>query len=110
MTARHQRVSRPDEQDIYRDRYLTLQPSLDQTCYKLWGQLPGIDGRIVEQALTHRADQFSPLPDGKACSRTQRHADALVSLAQDSLHGTMWSSTATATAWTLIHHPNEDTS
>jgi len=73
---------------MFGDRFLSLQPTLDQTSYKLWGQLPGTDGRLVEQALTARADQFPPLPDGRPCSRTQRHADALVSIAHDSLDGT----------------------
>ena len=88
MVARHQRLSGPDETQMFGDRFLSLQPTLDQTSYKLWGQLPGTDGRLVEQALTARADQFPPLPDGRPCSRTQRHADALVSIAHDSLDGT----------------------
>ena len=87
VTARHQRITRHNEQQIYRDRFLSIQPTLDQTSYKLWGQLPGIDGRTLEQALTSRADQFPALPNQKQCPRTQRNADALVSIAHDSLNG-----------------------
>jgi hypothetical protein len=88
MVAHHQRLNRPDEQQVFRDRFLSIQPTLDQTSYKLWGQLPGIDGRTLEQALQERADQFPTMPDGKRCARTQRHADALVSIAHDSLNST----------------------
>ncbi|MGZ8786049.1 MAG: hypothetical protein ACXW1Y_10870, partial [Acidimicrobiia bacterium] len=94
MTARHQRFSGPDEQAVFRDRFLSLQPSLDQTSYKLWGQLPGSDGRLIEQALTTRADQFPSHPDEKPYPRTQRHADALVSIAHDSLDGTKTGTTS----------------
>ncbi len=85
MAARYRRISRQDEQDTYRDRFLSIQPTLDQTSYKLWGRFPGTDGRLLDEALTRRADQFPTMPDGKRCARTQRQADALVSIAQDSL-------------------------
>ena len=85
ITAHHQRVTRTSEQDTYRERFVSIQPTLDQTSYKLWGQLPSLDGRLLEQALTTRADQFPALPNGTHNPRTQRHADALVSIAQDSL-------------------------
>ena len=88
MTARYQRIRRSDEQQVFRERFLSIQPALDESSYKLWGLLPGADGRLVEQALQQRADQFPALPDRKQCSRTQRQADALVSIAQDSLDGT----------------------
>ncbi len=88
VTARHRRLTKNDELQVYRDRYLSIQPTLDQTSYKLWGQLPGTDGRLIEQALTTRADQFPPLPNGTHNPRTQRQADALVSIAHDSLNGT----------------------
>jgi len=88
MTARHQRMTHPNEQDMFSDRFLSIQPSLDQTFYKLWGQFPGIDGQLIEQALTQRADQFPALPNGRHAPRAQRHADALVSIAQDSIDET----------------------
>ncbi len=88
MTARHQHITRRDEHQAFAERSIIIQPSLDQTFYKLWGQLPGSDGRLVEQALTTRADQFPPLANGTHNPRTQRQADALVSIAHDSLNGT----------------------
>lgn len=87
MTARQRRISRRDEQRLFGERFLSIQPTLDRTSYKLWGQFAGSDGRIIEQALTHRSDQFPPLPDGRRCPQAQGRADALVSIAQDSLHG-----------------------
>jgi hypothetical protein len=87
MVARHQRLSRPDEQQLFRERFLSIQPTLDQTSYKLWGLFPGTDGNLIEQALTRRADQFPTMASGKQCARSQCHADALVSIAQDSLDG-----------------------
>jgi hypothetical protein len=87
MTARQRRISRRDEQRLFGDRFLSIQPTLDRTSYKLWGQFAGSDGRIIEQALTQRADHFPPLPDGRRCPQAQGRADALVSIAQDSLHG-----------------------
>ncbi len=99
MVARHQPISRSGEQDLFSGRFLSIQPTLDQTSYKLWGQFPGIDGQLIEQALTTRADQYPPLPNGRRCARTQRQADALVSIAQDSLDQTP---TATPTAAPLV--------
>ncbi|MGZ8754868.1 MAG: hypothetical protein ACXW15_06725 [Acidimicrobiia bacterium] len=40
MIARHQRFSGPDEQAVFRDRFLSLQPSLDQTSYQVVGATP----------------------------------------------------------------------
>jgi len=95
MVARHQPLTRPSEQDLFTGRFLSIQPTLDQTSYKLWGQFPGIDGQLIEQALTTRADQYPPLPNGRRCARTQRQADALVSIAQDSLDRTSTEGTST---------------
>jgi hypothetical protein len=88
QTARHQRISRQHEQHLFSERFLSMQPTLDQTSYKLWGQIPGTDGEIIHQALTTRADQFPAMPNGRYTPRSQRHADALVAIAQDSLNGT----------------------
>ena len=88
MTARHQRLTRQDEHGIFQNREIKLQPTLNQTYYQVWGGLPGFEGRLLEQALTERADQFLPMPDRKPIPRSQRFADALVSIAQDSLDGT----------------------
>ena len=79
-----------------------IQPTLDQTFYKIWGQLPGVDGRTLEQALTTRADQFPTMPDQKRCPRPQRYADALVSIAHDSLNGNQTEGTASGPAVSIF--------
>ena len=77
--------------------HLHLQPTLDESWYDVWGELPGYDGRLFDKALQERADQLpAPLT---AASRAQRNADALVSIAQDSLTGT-----AGATERNPAHH------
>jgi hypothetical protein len=88
MVARHRRFQRRDEQQIHDSRFLSIQSTLDQTAYRLWGLFGGTDGHTVEAALTQRADQFPNLPDGKPQPRNQRLADALVSISHDSLDGT----------------------
>jgi hypothetical protein len=88
MVSRHHRFTRHDEQQIHDSRFLSIQPTLDQTAYRMWGLFGGTDGQLVDQALTHRADQFGPLPNRTQTPRSQRLADALVAIAQDSLDGT----------------------
>ena len=88
LTALHRRMTRRDQQQVFSDRFLSMQPTLDRTAYRLWGQLPGADGELVEQALLTRADQFPSLPDGNRGTLGQRKADALVSISQDSLTST----------------------
>ena len=52
LLDRLRHVTPADEQDLFEYRYLVIQPSLDESVFKLWGQLPGIDGRIIEKALS----------------------------------------------------------
>ena len=85
LTAMHRRMTPTGAQQTFSDRFLSMQPTLDRTAYRLWGQLPGADGELVENALLSRADKFPPLPDGTKGSLGQRNADALVSISQDSL-------------------------
>lgn len=85
--ARHQRISRQDEQRVFDGRFLSIQPSLDQSSYRMWGLFAGTDGRLVERALLERADRFPATPGVQHAAREQRHADALVAMAQDSLQG-----------------------
>lgn len=87
MVARHHRMGGADEQQVRDSRFLSIQPTLDQSAYRMWGLFAGTDGALVETALTRRADQFPALPDGKPQPRGQRLADALVAISQDSLHG-----------------------
>lgn len=81
MVARQTGLTATDETAAYEARYLHLQPSLDYQSWKLWGQLAGIDGAIVQDALFARADQFPT--EARDGSRAAATADALVAICQD---------------------------
>ena len=83
LVAREKHLTRVDEQDAYAGRYLTMQPNLDQSRWQLWGQLAGLDGAIVQDALFAKADTFPT--ESRDDSRATRNADALVAISQDSL-------------------------
>ena len=79
--ARHRR----DEHAVFGDRYLTIQPTLDESTWRLYGILPAVAGHIVDTALVTRGDQFPPLPDGTREPRCRRNVDALTAICQDTL-------------------------
>ncbi len=83
QAARRRRLTPVDERHGYLSRAVMLQPNLDESVWNLWGTLPGYDGRLVEKALLERGDHLPTGPDPH--NRAQRSADALVSIAQDSL-------------------------
>jgi len=84
VTASHRRISSREESDTHQDRYLHMQPSLDESCWKLWGQLTGVDGRIVDKAI-HTA--LDALPNDAGTTAAQDRADGLVSVASEWLSG-----------------------
>ena len=88
LVARHRKISRAEEHRTFSERYLALQPNLDASSWRLWGELPGTDGAVVEQALHHRGDRLPHPPLGEGASVSERNADALVSISLDSLTGT----------------------
>lgn len=98
--ALHKRVMAVDDHDAYARRALMIQPNLDESVWNLWGTLAGYDGRLVDKALQHRAEQLPAVhqPD----SRTQRAADALVSIAQGSLTGSAETSESAAPLVTVF--------
>jgi len=83
LAARHRHVSRRTEHDIAAARHVALQPNLDRSSGRLWGELPGFEYSTIEKALFQRSDEL-PTQLGTE-SRGARLADALVSIAQDSL-------------------------
>ena len=72
------------ERGSFESRYLVIQPSLDESMFKLSGQLYGMDGQTVDKALRQRAGEFPNLPDQ---TQSQLLADALSSVCSDSLTG-----------------------
>lgn len=63
--------------DPLAERYLVIQPSLDEAQWRLHGLLTGPDGAIVEAALDRRADEILD-GTGERPGLAQRRADALV--------------------------------
>jgi 5-methylcytosine-specific restriction endonuclease McrA len=79
--AQQVRISTEDEYRTAEDRFLVLQPSLDESWWKLFGGLDGISGALVDKVLTEAADQLPTLPDGSKGTTSWRRATALVQLA-----------------------------
>ena len=82
IARRQSGITSSEESARFDERYLHIQPTLDDTAWKLWGQLAALDGAIVEQALFARADE---LPNDFTTARSTKTADALVAICQDSL-------------------------
>ena len=85
LATRRRRMSRIDEECAFRDRYLVVQPNIDESAWQLNGRLPGSAGSIVVQALEAKADTFPAEPG--TVSRAARNADALWAISLDSLCG-----------------------
>ena len=96
LAAKQTRLTRHHERDAHDARFLTMQPNLDQSMWKVWGQLAGLDGAIVQDALFARADTFPT--ESHQDSRGARNADALTSIAQDALTATNPDSPASSVA------------
>jgi len=88
LAAGQRRVTRGGERRVFVDRFVSIQPTLDDVSWRLTGLLPAVDGTIIEQALHARSDEIRALPGGETCTRAQRQADSLVAMAHDSLNRT----------------------
>lgn len=74
-----------ESQTRFSDRYLVIQPSLDQSAHRIWGLAVGPDGEMIANALHQRETELPVLPDQ---TNGQRRIDALSSICLDSLTGT----------------------
>jgi 5-methylcytosine-specific restriction endonuclease McrA len=79
--ANRVRITAVEEYRTADDRFLLLQPSLDESWWKLWGGLDGVSGAIVDKVLSETAGQLPALPDGTRGDSSWRRATALVELA-----------------------------
>ena len=86
LTAQQRRMTRTTAHQAFTERFVTVQPTLDESSRRVTGQLCGVDGDVFERALYARADELRLLPGGDAYTRGQLQADALVAMAQDSLN------------------------
>jgi hypothetical protein len=85
LAARHRRLTPVSEREAFSERHVAIQPNLDLSQVRGWFTLPGFEGEILTRALEHRADAFPEPGDQHRTGRGARMADALVSIAQDSL-------------------------
>jgi hypothetical protein len=79
LVARHRRIARIEERRATTDRALVFEENCDHTMMRIWGRLPGREGRLVREVLDLLGDT---VPRDGAPSRHQRAADALVMLCQ----------------------------
>ncbi len=97
LVARHRRHTPRSHQEAFEARHLVLQPNLDESSWRVHGLLPGYEGRIVEKALTEKADELPNDPDLPRESRAARTADALAAICAQSLAGSHSGSADTPT-------------
>jgi len=82
LVADHRRLTRKRERKVG-NGYLHYGSS-DELATTFWGELPGLDARIVEKAVDQRADEIIAADQRLAVA--ERRALALVSILQDSLY------------------------
>ena len=86
LIAIQRRITRTTAHEAFMERFVTVQPTLDESSRRVTGQLCGVDGDVFERALYARADELRLLPGGDEYTRGQLQADALVAMAQDSIN------------------------
>ncbi|HEX6947845.1 MAG TPA: HNH endonuclease, partial [Acidimicrobiia bacterium] len=78
--ARRREISSDEERRTFLDRFLVLQPSLDESWWKIFGGLDGMLGAVVDKALTEAVDQLPEDPEAPKDSAWRR-ATALALIA-----------------------------
>jgi 5-methylcytosine-specific restriction endonuclease McrA len=76
--AKRARVSAESEHRSAKDRFMVMQPSLDESWWKFWGGLDGPAGALVDEVLSEAADALPDFPDGASGSASWRRATGLV--------------------------------
>ena len=85
MLEQRRKMSAAESQAQFSDRYLVIQPSLDQSAHKIWGLAVGPEGEMIAKALNQRETELPVLEEQTS---GQRRIDALASICLDSLTGT----------------------
>jgi hypothetical protein len=96
LVSNRHRMTRDTEREAFETRYVVAQPNLDESSWRVHGQLPATAGRCFVDALDAKADQLPPDPDGNQ-TRTTRWADALWAISLDSLAGSDGATVESAT-------------
>ena len=76
--SKRARISADDEYRSANDRFLVLQPTLDESWWRVWGGLDSHSGAHMDKVLSEAADELPDLPDGSTGSLGWRKATALV--------------------------------
>jgi hypothetical protein len=84
LVADHKRLTRRREEKIG-NGFLHFGSS-DGLTTTFWGELPGLDARILEKAVDQRADEI--IPSDQSSAVAERRAFALAAICQDSLYQT----------------------
>jgi diadenosine tetraphosphatase ApaH/serine/threonine PP2A family protein phosphatase len=87
LIAQTRLLTRVDERAVFNDRFFTIQPNLDESRYRMWGEAPGTVGRTIDKAICGRADQLHDVAGELPSPRGRRQLDAFAAMAQDSLEG-----------------------
>jgi hypothetical protein len=98
LVAHHKRLT-PKRERKTGNGYLHFGHS-DELATSYWGELPGLDARIMEKAVDQRADEIIPVDERLAVA--ERRALALVSILQDSLYQNSAEPEAAATEVAVI--------
>jgi hypothetical protein len=77
VLARRTMITDADEQASFGDRFLAIQPTLDESAWSLWGKLSALEGKHLADTLDQVADELPQPPHGHRESRATRRADAL---------------------------------
>jgi 5-methylcytosine-specific restriction endonuclease McrA len=78
--AMRARISSEDEYRTANDRFLVMQPSLDESWWKGRFGFDGATGALVNKTLSEKADDLPVLPDGNRGDSSWRKATALAEL------------------------------
>jgi 5-methylcytosine-specific restriction endonuclease McrA len=81
--AKQARVTADIEARTAQDRFLVMQPTLDESWWKVWGGLDGHSGSIVDKILAEAADDLPELPDGDPGAAWRRATALVESLLSD---------------------------
>ena len=86
------KMTRSDEKKIFESQYISFQPSLDGTHYRVAGRLGGYEGEICRKALQQRSERIIPMAEQERDQDRPdpgwRRALALTTLCQDELDQT----------------------
>lgn len=83
IAARHRRMTRSDDHAAHAASQVAMQPNLDESRWRLWADLDGYAGHVVNKHLTERADEIPALPDGTRPGLGYRMAAALTATCED---------------------------